>query len=154
MVLLKRCCSGQKTMRRGTLVWLIVALSWSGLSTTASAQIFDVSVSGIGIAPGERVAAFEVSLQAAKVYSVREFPEAWGISVDNPGNWYSSIKGGCEVGAAALDAGFFDRLLVVKKQHGPDDPNFDIEMRLYVTRDFDETRTIVLHAPDIKLLPR
>lgn len=141
-------------MRRASVVWLIVVLSWSGLSTTASAQIFDVSVSSIGIAPGERVAAFEVNRQAAKVHSMREFPGAWGISVDNPGNWYSSIKGGCEVGAAALDSGFFDRLLVVQKQHGANDLNFDIEMRLYVTRDFDETRTIVLHEPDIKLVPR
>src|SRR5207253_2808405 len=121
---------------------------------TAFAQIFDVSVVGIGVSSGERVAAFEINLVSAKIYSVREFPEAWGISVDNPGNWYSSIAGGCEVGAAALDVGFFDNLLVIKKQHGPNDPNFDIEMRLYVTRDFDETRTIILRVPDIKLVPR
>jgi len=105
------------------------------------------------VSPAISGQAFEVYLESGKISAVREYPQAWGIFIDNPGNWQSRIQGNCEVGAAALDPGFFNRFLAVEKLHGPDDPDFSIEMRLYVTRDFDETRTIVIREPDLSLMP-
>jgi hypothetical protein len=139
----------ERAMRRlGFAVCLVLAWVLAASSQAASEQIFDVSVTGLQLAPNERVAEFEVIVTEATFYSLRAIPSDWVVHIDNTAAF---TKASCQHGASRLDPGFFDKLFSIEKG---DRPGFSIKMELVVTVDFDEERTIVLREPDIKLVPR
>lgn len=138
-------------MRR--LFWMFLVAYVLMPGTPAGGQVFDLDLSGVSVAQGERVIGFHVRLQAAKFFSIREFPIGWGLSIDNDASWRTELDALVGVGAAALDADFLDGLISVEKQEF-DDLKFAVDVSIWVTKDFDSDREIVLHTPDIVLRAR
>jgi hypothetical protein len=107
-----------------------------------------ISVAGRGADRG-----LQLSLTAARVHSLREIPLGWQISVDNDASWNTEIRGAATVGAAALDAAFFNKLCFIETADASI-PAFSAEATFIVTADFQAQRDIVVGTDNVIVAPR
>jgi hypothetical protein len=138
-------------MRRWFSIALALLLLLSAQPTAA--QVYDLSFPRLKVAEGERVSGFDVRIKAARVLTLREIPNGWGFWVDNGENWQTKVTGRVYVGAAAFEPGFLNRLIRIEMGNF-NDFKFSAEATIFVTKDFDEGRKIVVRGRDIVLTKR
>jgi len=72
-------------------------------------------------------------------------PIGWKITVDNDASWNTVVSGSVEVGAAALDPGFFYRFMVVNpEEYTGGGTALGLDGQVVLTSDFIAERTIRL----------
>jgi hypothetical protein len=137
-------------------VWvlcLLVPLMTASTVAMSQTRIQSLSFAEIPLRAGERIVGFQLSLTAARVHSLREIPLGWQISVDNDASWNTEIRGAATVGAAALDAAFFNKLCFIETADASI-PAFSAEATFIVTADFQAQRDIVVGTDNVIVAPR
>ncbi len=108
---------------------------------------WSVSIRSLPLGKGDRIVGFSLKMTAAAIASLPSLPIGWRIEVDNDPSWNTTISGSIVVGAAALDADFFQDFLVIEK-HELRGTRFAIDGIVEVTKDFDKERKVRLSARD------
>jgi len=141
-----------KTRSIGILIFVIVPIIASFAPGDAlSGDLFSVSVKNIVLARGERIANFELSVKAGRIYSLSHVPWGWEIYIDNQPSWNTRVSGGVVVGAAGLYLDFFEEEFLVIEKDADDPQAFRIELVLYVTTNFEDVRPYVVDGKNIVL---
>ncbi len=115
------------------------------LNTCCFANDLSVKTSTIHLDNGERIVGFKIDISPAAFTSISGLQAGWNINVDNDPKWSSEAKGEIIVGAAALDLAAAGEIhaTVEAMEHQQAD-KMDVSGIIYVTKDFETTREIVL----------
>jgi hypothetical protein len=113
-----------------------------------------VSISVPEIQKRERIVGFEVHVRSGRIAQLRNMPIGWKVTVDNDPSWNTVVLGSVEVGAAALDPGFFYRFMVVNsEEYSGSGTALSLDGQVVVTSDFIAERTIRLSIKDFVTEP-
>ena len=55
-----------------------------------------------------------LKLSRGRIYTLREIPDGWGLRIENNANFTAEISGAFEVGAAAVEPTFIDKLIIIE----------------------------------------
>jgi hypothetical protein len=116
----------------------------------AHAQTISVSIPALHMTSTERVVGFEIHITSGRVARLSDLPIGWNISVDNDASWNTVVKGSSTVGAAARDASFFRRFMIVEINESLGIP-FDVQGEVIVTKDFATERRIKIALKDLAI---
>jgi hypothetical protein len=131
-----------------------VALALLCGGANLSGQNTLVSISVPEIQKRERIVGFEVHVRSGRIAQLRNMPIGWKITVDNDPSWNTVISGSVEVGAAALDPGFFYRFMVVNpEEYAGSGTVLSLDGQVVVTSDFIAERTVPLSIKDFVTEP-
>jgi hypothetical protein len=114
-------------------------------------QTYTVSIPSLAINNHERIVGFEIKVHSARIATLMNAPSGWNFTIDNDPSWTASISATVEVGAAALDRGFFQRFVRIE-QSPEKDVRIELEGEVIVTADFVSQRKIKLRNVDFKLV--
>lgn len=142
-----------KTRRLGQIaVLLAIVTPCVARAGPPPATLDLLSIEHLHTAAGERVVGFEFHIGSARIVSMREVPAGWDVQVKNNPSWNSSMEASALVGAAALDATFFEKFIRIKKKESLGTA-FDISGDVVVTRDFVKERRIRVSMRNVTLTP-
>lgn len=99
-----------------------------------------LSVSALNI-EADRVVAFDLKASDGFIRSFPNVPRGWFISITNDASRTAEVRANAQVGAASLDAGFFDRFAGIQRQ-SPATAVSRISLEIIVTKDFATERRI------------
>lgn len=114
-------------------------------------QTYTVSIPSLAINDQERIVGFEINVRSARIATLPNAPIGWNIKIDNDPSWSTSISATTEVGAAALDRGFFQRFIRIEQSPGKN-IHIELEGEVIVTSDFVSQRKIKLRNADFELV--
>jgi hypothetical protein len=144
------------TLRTANLGWQLSvfgSLLCAGLGIHA--QTMSISIPTLHMQNNERVVGFELRVRSGRIAQLPNVPIGWNVSVDNDPSWNTKMGGSIAVGAAALDANFFRRFVVVEEEKdAPTEMPFALEGEVIVTTDFSVQRTIRLSTKDFLTEPQ
>jgi len=123
------------------------------LPNKAYAQTILISFKNVQLKAGERVAAFDLKISCGYV-SAFQAPPGWDVEIDNDPSNNVEIRGSILVGAAALDTGDLNKIITITQDLSIG-PKLQVTGNIFVTKDFEHTRTIALAPGNIilKLTP-
>lgn len=126
---------------------VILGILCTGTTIARAGDQFLVSLHNPGIAPGERILAFEIRLKGAMFIRLRDIPWDWELVVTNFAA-EPKLSGGTPHGAGALNEDFFvDFMTIESTGLAP----ISLSGELDVTRDFSDVRRISLQQPQFSL---
>jgi hypothetical protein len=136
-------------------VYVAVVLSCVSLGAQTKSiphndQRYTLTFPNLRTVPGERVVGFSVNVDSGRIASVPEVPIGWSIAINNDASWNTKLTATVEVGAAALDAGFFRDFVVIEKSSLGGGP-FAVRCEVVVTKDFKSERHIQIERNDLAL---
>jgi len=145
----------ERHSRLAFVVYVAVFLSCVSLkaqtkSVSHDGQRYSLSIPNLRLAPGERVVGFSVDVDSGRIASALKVPIGWSFAIDNDASWSTKLTAMVEVGAAALDAGFFRKFIVIEKSSLGGAP-FAVRCEVVVTRDFKSERHIQIEQKDLAL---
>ncbi len=106
-----------------------------------------VSTQDVG---GGRVIAFDLKASDGSASSLPNVPRGWFLSITNDASGMTEIRGNAQVGAAALDAGYFTKFVGLQRQ-SPAIPISNISLEVVVTTDFINERHIAIPVTGLLL---
>jgi len=128
---------------------LALFLGIAGISA-AHSQTYTVSIPSLDINQNERIVGFEIEVRSARIATLPNAPIGWNVKIDNDPSWNTSINASVEVGAAALEGGFFKKFLRIEQS--PDKKaRIELQGDVIVTSDFISQRKIKLRTTDFGL---
>jgi hypothetical protein len=133
-------------------VLISIALLAFCKSQMAYCQSMSVSIPSLHLASKERVVGFELHITSGRIAQLLNTPIGWRLYIDNDPSWDTTVKGSLIVGAAALDAKFFEHFLVVEKDESLGIP-FDITGEVIVSKDFVSESRIKVGLKDCAITP-
>lgn len=134
----------KKALRCGALLCAVLLMAGNCLA----AEYYKLSLAGIKLDKNERIAGFEITVSAGRIYSVPKAPAGWELAIDNDPSWTTSIRGTGIVASAFLgsnDKDLLENLLTIEKapeeiaKEIPFDVNATIQI---VNSETEEERTV------------
>jgi hypothetical protein len=98
---------------------------------------------------GDRVVAFDLKVSNGSIGSLPNIPRGWLISITNDASGETEVSGNTQVGAAALESGYFSRFVGLQRQN-PLVAISHLRLDIVVTKDFATERHI--HVPPDHLI--
>lgn len=132
------------------------ALRWIALSCVLllisgnclAAEYYKLSLAGIRLENNERIAGFEITVSAGRIYSVPKAPAGWELAIDNDPSWTTSIRGSGIVASAFLgsnDKNLLENLLTIEKapEEITKEITFDLNATIQIVNsETEEERTV------------
>jgi len=134
----------KKALRCGALLCAVLLMAGNCLA----ADYYKISLAGTKLEKNERIAGFEITVNAGRIYSVTKAPAGWDLAIDNDPSWMTSIRGTGIVASAFLgsnDKDLLENLLTIEKapeeisKEIPFDVNATIQI---VNSETEEERTV------------
>jgi hypothetical protein len=113
-------------------------------------QRYTLTVPNLRLEPGERVVGFSVEVDSGRIVSAPNAPIGWNLTIDNDPSWRTNLTATVIVGAAALDARFFNNFVVIEKSSLGGVP-FTVRCEVDVTKDWQSVRHIQVEQGDLVL---
>lgn len=112
-----------------------------------------VSFPSVKLQQSERIVGFEINVTTGHIIQVDRIPQDWSLDVQAEVSSTSAISGSTRHGAGALfTASELPKVTIrIDKPFGETAPKFSAEAIIYVTADFEKTRTIRLKEADLVL---
>ncbi len=130
-------------------LFTILAVGFSQ-SIVAREEVRQFSLQAIHLKERERIVGIDISLQGGAFVGVSGLPAGWLVTIDNDPSWQTTLKGDVKVGAAALDTGSIQKLVLTTRKFEFDDLKFRISGVLLVTRNFKYIRKIQLGIENLR----
>lgn len=105
---------------------------------------YQVVLSSIHLAQGERVVGFEIKVNAGAIDAVKNLPAGWHFDVDNDASWMAKIVANTTVGAGAIDEGQLKNIKIILLKNEFEGLQFDVAAEVIATTDFQSERHISL----------
>lgn len=138
-----------------TIVYFGLLVTYPQLSYAN--EVYTVSLKNISLKQGERIVGFTMRVSSASIHSIPKLPIGWNYKISNSLNEQppcnTILDASIGVGNAALYPNFFDKFVTIEKYKGrwAEDIEFDLEVKLKVTTDFDKYTVITLGLKDLTL---
>lgn len=113
-------------------------------------QRYTLTIPNLRLHPGERVVGFSVEVDSGRIVSAPNAPIGWNLTIDNDPSWRTNLTATVIVGAAALDARFFQDFVVIEKSSLGGMP-FAVRCDVDVTKDWQSVRHIEVVQKDLVL---
>ncbi len=134
-------------------VAVVLSCAYVGAQTKSvphNDQRYSITIPNLRLAPGERVVGFSVEVDSGRIVSAPNAPIGWNLTIDNEPSWRTNLTATVIVGAAALDARFFQNFVVIEKSSLGGVP-FAVRCEVDVTKDWQSVRRIQVNRGDLVL---